>query len=139
MMTETPEIYIPEPGDFLGDPFRREVVSDVHVPGWRLLIEPMRPQEKSEGGIHYADETIKNKEIIQCIGLVLTVGELCYQHEKFDGKPLTKAGDWVIYSMTAGLRIPYTWRNETRTLLLLNENDIRAVINHPERVRFYDK
>jgi co-chaperonin GroES (HSP10) len=87
--------------------------------GWRLLVLPFTPKEKTKGGI-----------ITNC-GYVLKVGPLAYyDKEKFPTGAWCKKGDWVIFARYAGSRLPI----EGGEVRLLNDDEVLGTINNPESV-----
>ena len=56
--------------------------------GYKMLIIKPEIEEKSEGGIVYANETRKKEEQGAVVGLVLRQGSMCYKDtEKFPTGP----------------------------------------------------
>jgi len=67
--------------------------------GWRLLVLPFTPKEKTKGGIIIAQESLEKLRIATNCGYVLKVGPLAYyDKEKFPTGPWCKKGDWVIFA-----------------------------------------
>ena len=82
--------------------------SQLPVPsGWRLLVLPFSPREKTKGGILIAQESLDKLRIATNCGYVLEMGPLAYHdREKFPTGPWCKKGDWVIFARYAGSRLP---------------------------------
>jgi hypothetical protein len=56
--------------------------------GWRLLVLPFTPKDKTKGGILIAQETLDKLRIATNCGYVLKMGPLCYgDKEKFETGP----------------------------------------------------
>ena len=52
--------------------------------GWRLLVLPFTPREKTKGGILIAQESLEKLRIATNCGYVLKMGPLAYHdHDKF--------------------------------------------------------
>ena len=99
--------------------------------GWRLLVLPFTPKEKTKGGILIAQESLEKLRIATNCGYVLRVGPLAYyDKEKFPTGPWCKQGDWVIFARYAGSRLPI----EGREVRLLNDDEVLGTINNPESV-----
>ena len=65
--------------------------------GYRLLVLPFTPREKTKGGIIIAQESLEKLRIATNCGYVLKVGPLAYyDKEKFPTGPWCKKGDWVV-------------------------------------------
>jgi len=61
--------------------------------GWRLLVLPFTPKEKTKGGILIAQESLDKLRIATNCGYVLKMGPLAYHdHEKFPTGPWCKKG-----------------------------------------------
>jgi len=106
--------------------------SQLPVPsGWRLLVLPFSPREKTKGGILIAQESLDKLRIATNCGYVLEMGPLAYHDkEKFPTGPWCKKGDWVIFARYAGSRLP----NEGGEVRILNDDEILGTIKDPESV-----
>ena len=118
------------------EPLNPENIKDVkdQLPepsGYRLLVLPFTPKEKTKGGIIMAQESLEKLRIATNCGYVLKVGPLCYHDkEKFPTGPWCKKGDWVIFARYAGSRLPIDG-GEVR---LLNDDEVLGTIKDPESV-----
>ena len=106
--------------------------SQLPVPsGWRLLVLPFSPREKTKGGILIAQESLDKLRIATNCGYVLEMGPLAYHDkEKFPTGPWCKKGDWVIFARYAGSRLPI----EGGEVRILNDDEILGTIKDPEAV-----
>ena len=106
--------------------------SQLPVPsGWRLLVLPFSPREKTKGGILFAQESLDKLRIATHCGYVLKMGPLAYHdQEKFPTGPWCKKGDWVIFARYAGSRLPI----EGGEVRILNDDEILGTIKDPESV-----
>ena len=99
--------------------------------GYRLLVLPFTPREKTKGGIIIAQESLEKLRIATNCGYVLKVGPLAYyDKEKFPTGPWCKKGDWVIFARYAGSRLPI----EGGEVRLLNDDEVLGTIDDPEAV-----
>ena len=113
--------------DNIGD----ETVSELPEPsGYRLLVLPFTPKNKTKGGIIFSQETLDRARIATTCGYVLKMGPLCYKDEKFTSGPWCKKGDWVIFARYAGSRLPI----EGGEVRLLNDDEVLGTIQNPESV-----
>jgi co-chaperonin GroES (HSP10) len=113
--------------DNIGD----ETVNQLPEPsGYRLLVLPFTPKNKTKGGIIFSQETLDRARIATTCGYVLKMGPLCYKDEKFTSGPWCKKGDWVIFARYAGSRLPI----EGGEVRLLNDDEVLGVIKNPESV-----
>ena len=113
--------------DNIGD----ETVNQLPEPsGYRLLVLPFTPKNKTKGGIIFSQETLDRARIATTCGYVLKMGPLCYKDEKFTSGPWCKKGDWVIFARYAGSRLPI----EGGEVRLLNDDEVLGIIKNPESV-----
>ena len=109
----------------------KEQKSQLPTPsGWRLLVLPFTPKDKTKGGIIIAQETLEKLRIATNCGYVLKMGPLCYSEKKFTSGPWCKKGDWVIFARYAGSRLPI----EGGEVRLLNDDEVLGTIKDPEAV-----
>ena len=110
--------------------------SQLPVPsGWRLLVLPFSPREKTKGGILIAQEALDKLRIATNCGYVLKMGPLTYHDkEKFPTGPWCKKGDWVIFARYAGSRLPI----EGGEVRILNDDEVLGTIKDPESVLHYN-
>jgi len=106
--------------------------SQLPVPsGWRLLVLPFSPREKTKGGILIAQESLDKLRIATNCGYVLKMGPLAYHdREKFPTGPWCKTGQWVIFARYAGSRLPI----EGGEVRILNDDEVLGTIEDPESV-----
>ena len=110
--------------------------SQLPVPsGWRLLVLPFSPREKTKGGILIAQESLDKLRIATNCGYVVSMGPLAYHDkEKFPTGPWCKKGDWVIFARYAGSRLPI----EGGEVRILNDDEVLGTIKDPESVLHYN-
>jgi len=106
--------------------------SQLPVPsGWRLLVLPFTPREKTKGGILIAQESLDKLRVATNCGYVLSMGPLAYQDkEKYPTGPWCKIGEWVIFARYAGSRLPI----EGGEVRILNDDEVLGTIKDPESV-----
>ena len=99
--------------------------------GYRLLVLPFTPKDKTKGGILIAQETLDKLRIAVNCGYVIKMGPLAYKDkEKFGEQPWCKKGDWVIFARYAGSRLPI----EGGEVRILNDDEVLGTIKDPEAV-----
>ena len=102
--------------------------------GWRLLVLPFTPKEKTKGGIIIAQESLDKARIATNCGYVVKMGPMAYgDKEKFPTGAWCKKGDWVIFARYAGSRLPI----EGGEVRLLNDDEVLGTIKDPESVLHY--
>ena len=112
-----------------------DIKNELPVPsGWRLLVLPFTPKEKTKGGIIIAQESLDKARIATNCGYVVKMGPMAYgDKEKFPSGPLCKEGDWEIFARYAGSRLPI----EGGEVRLLNDDEVLGTIKNPESVLHY--
>ena len=110
----------------------QDQISQLPMPsGWRLLVLPFTPREKTKGGILIAQESLDKLRVATNCGYVLKMGPLAYaDREKFSTGPWCKKGDWVVFARYAGSRLPI----EGGEVRLLNDDEVLGTIKDPESV-----
>ena len=101
--------------------------------GYRLLLLPFTPKEKTKGGILFSQEQLDKARIATTCGYVLKMGDLAYKDkDKFD-KPWCKVGDWVMFARYAGSRLPI----EGGEVRIINDDEVLGTIKDPESILHY--
>ena len=120
------------------EPLNPENIQKSQLPapsGWRLLVLPFSPREKTKGGILIAQESLDKLRIATNCGYVLKMGPLAYHDkEKFPTGPWCKTGQWVIFARYAGSRLPI----EGGEVRILNDDEVLGTIKDPESVLHYN-
>ena len=113
----------------------KAVVDELPTPsGWRILVLPFTPKEKTTGGIIIAQESLDRLRIATNCGYVLKIGPLAYfDKEKYPTGPWCKEKDWVIFARYAGSRLPI----EGGEVRILNDDEVLGTIPDPESVLHY--
>ena len=96
--------------------------------GWRILVLPFTPKEKTKGGIIIAPEALDKLRIATTCGYVLKMGPLCYADKDKYQDPWCKKGDWVIFARYAGSRLPI----QGGEIRLLNDDEVLGTVKNPE-------
>ena len=116
------------------EPLNPENIQKSQLPapsGWRLLVLPFSPREKTKGGILIAQESLDKLRIATNCGYVISMGPLAYHdREKFPTGPWCKKGDWVVFARYAGSRLPI----EGGEVRILNDDEVLGTIKDPEAV-----
>jgi co-chaperonin GroES (HSP10) len=99
--------------------------------GYKLLIALPEIDEKTEGGIIKASETIRNETVATVVGFVLKMGADAYKDEKrFPNGAYCKEGDWVVFRAYSGTRV----KIHGKEFRLINDDTVEAVIDDPRGV-----
>ena len=102
--------------------------------GWRLLVLPFTPKDKTSGGLIISQESLDKARIATNCGYVLKIGPLAYlDKEKYPTGPWCKEKDWVIFARYAGSRLPI----EGGEVRILNDDEVLGTIPDPESVLHY--
>ena len=120
-----------EPDPLHPDNIGTETVDELPEPsGYRILVLPFTPKNKTKGGILFSQETLDKARIATTCGYVLKMGDLAYQDKEKFNKPWCKKGDWVIFARYAGSRLPI----EGGEVRILNDDEVLGTIKNPESV-----
>ena len=113
----------------------KSVVDDLTEPtGWRLLVLPFTPKDKTKGGLIISQESLDRLRIATNCGYVLKIGPQAYHDkERYPTGPWCKEGDWVIFARYAGSRLPI----EGGEVRILNDDEVLGTIPNPESVLHY--
>ena len=99
--------------------------------GYRMLVRPYQPAEKTKGGVILADQTAETIQMTTVCAYVLKLGPLAYKDtDKFSTGPWCKEGDWIIFGRYAGSR----FKIEGAEVRILNDDEIIATISNPEDI-----
>ncbi len=124
----------PEPEALSPENIGTETVDELPEPsGYRILVLPFTPKNKTKGGILFSQETLDKARIATTCGYVLKMGDLAYKDKDKFGEPWCKKGDWVIFARYAGSRLPI----EGGEVRILNDDEVLGTINDPESVLHY--
>ena len=100
--------------------------------GYRILILPFSPKQKTKGGIYLADSVLEKERIGTNVGFVVALGPDAYRDgNKFPEGAWCQERDWVIFGRYAGARL----KIEGGELRLLNDDEILAVVSNPEDIQ----
>lgn len=100
--------------------------------GYKILIALPEVEEKTEGGIIKAQETMHLEEVGSIVGLVLKLGPDAYQDKKkFPNGPYCKEGDFVLMRSYSGTRFSI----HGKEFRLINDDSVEAVIDDPRGIR----
>lgn len=99
------------------------------IPGVGILVRPVPIRRKSAGGILLPDTFRQEREYLNTVGRVLSLGELAFIDEDIYRKgPWVKPGDYIVYSKFAGQKI--FWKGVK--LLIVKAAAIELVVDKPE-------
>lgn len=99
------------------------------IPGVGILVRPVPIRRKSAGGILLPDTFRQEREYLNTVGRVLSLGELAFMDEDIYRKgPWVKPGDYIVYAKFAGQKI--FWKGVK--LLIVKASAIELVVDKPE-------
>lgn len=103
--------------------------------GWRILVRPVKIEKTSKGGIILAQETGKAQEYLRYTGEVISMGPLCYKHEKFAGAgPWCKVGDKIAFGRHTGQEVYVSDGDDVERYRLINDDEVMGVIIDMARI-----
>ena len=119
----------PQPEPLTPENIGVETVDELPEPsGYRILVLPFTPKNKSDGGILFSQETLDKARIATTCGYVLKMGELAYKDKDKFNNPWCQKGDWVIFARYAGSRLPI----EGGEVRILNDDEVIGTVKNPE-------
>ena len=96
-----------------------------------ILIALPEPDEKTDGGIIKASQTIYAEEVGSIVGFVLDMGPDAYaNHGRFPTGPFCKKGDWIVMRSYSGTRFLV----HGREFRLINDDSVEAVVEDPRGI-----
>lgn len=99
--------------------------------GWKILIALPEVEDKTEGGIIKASETLQAEELSTIIGFVMKLGPLAYRDVvRFPTGPWCKEGDFVLMRAYSGTRI----KIHGKEFRLINDDTVEAVVDDPRGI-----
>ena len=99
--------------------------------GYRILIAIPDKEEKTEGGILKAQETLHYEEVSSIVGFVMKMGPDCYKDEtRFPTGPWCQVGDFVLFRAFSGTRI----KIHGKELRIINGDNVEAVVDDPRGI-----
>ena len=99
--------------------------------GYRLLVLPYAGPKKTKGGVWLSDTTQETIQMTTVCGLVLKMGDLCYQDkDKFPKGPWCKLNEWIIFSRYAGSR----FKIDGGEVRVLNDDEVISTIKDPNDI-----
>jgi co-chaperonin GroES (HSP10) len=98
------------------------------IPGYRILVRPMRVQGKTKGSILLPDSFRDDMNYLTTVGRVVAVGDLAYaDKDKFPTGPWCQTGDFVCYGKMNGQKIRYKGVN----MILLYDDQVVMRLENP--------
>jgi len=99
--------------------------------GYKILIALPEPDEKTDGGIIKARQTMHNEEVGSIVGFVLDMGSDAYANlGRFPTGPFCKKGDWVVMRSYSGTRFSV----HGKEFRLINDDSVEAVVEDPRGI-----
>ena len=99
--------------------------------GYRILIAIPDKEEKTEGGILKAQETLHYEEVSSIVGFVMKMGPDCYKDEtRFPTGPWCQVGDFVLFRSFSGTRI----KIHGKEIRVINDDNVEAVVEDPRGI-----
>ena len=100
--------------------------------GYHILIGIPESEEKTDGGILKAKQTIEIEETATIVGFVLKLGPDCYQDKKrFPSGAWCKEGDFILMRSYSGTRISI----HGKEFRIINDDTVEAVVEDPRGIK----
>jgi len=99
--------------------------------GYKILIALPEPDEKTDGGIIKAKQTIHTEEVGSIVGFVIDMGPDAYKSvERFPSGAFCKKGDWIVMRAYSGTRFMV----HGKEFRLINDDSVEAVVEDPRGI-----
>jgi co-chaperonin GroES (HSP10) len=113
--------------------------------GHRLVIQrdPVEETYGDSGIIIHANENQQKLDAANCqMGVIVAIGPDCWEAfrkvdstgNEVNGKPWASVGDYVLYAKYAGKNVIDPFTPEDKDLIILNDEDIIAIVTEGETV-----
>jgi len=118
------------------DPSQMEPSSLERLPqptGYRILIIPYYPSEKTKGGLYVPDQVREREAFATVAAYVVKLGPDAYQDsQKFPNGAWCSEKDWVLIGRYAGNR----FKVENLEVRIINDDNIIATILDPKDISY---
>ena len=99
--------------------------------GYKILIALPEPDEKTDGGIIKASQTLHTEEVGSIVGFVIDMGPDAYaNHGRVPTGPFCKKGDWILMRSYTGTRFMV----HGKEFRLINDDSVEAVVEDPRGI-----
>jgi co-chaperonin GroES (HSP10) len=99
--------------------------------GYKLLCMVPNIEQKYEGGILKADETMRTEELTTVVLFVAKLGEGAYKDPtRFPNGPWCKEGDFVLVRAYAGTRV----KIHGTEFRIINDDTVEAIVQDPRGI-----
>ena len=106
--------------------------------GWRILIAPFKPAQKSKGGILLSQKTLEEDVGQTQVGYVLKMGPSAYaDKQRYPDGAWCKEREWVIFARYAGSRFRLNGEKKAAfgsEVRILNDDEILGTILDPNDI-----
>ncbi len=118
------------------DPSKMEASAIERLPqptGYRVLIIPYYPSEKTKGGVYMPDQVRDRESFSTVAAYVVKLGPDAYKDaQKFPNGPWCEEGKWVLIGRYAGNR----FKVEGLEVRVINDDNIIATILDPKDISY---
>ena len=118
------------------DPSKMEKSAIERLPqptGYRVLIIPYYPSEKTKGGVYVPDQVRDREAFSTVAAYVVKLGPDAYKDDqKFPNGPWCEEGEWVLIGRYAGNR----FKVEGLEVRVINDDNIIATILDPKDISY---
>lgn len=110
-----------------------EIPKNVGRPfGYRVVVMPVRPVEKTVGGIIIPPSAKEADEYLNYVGAIVAIGPGAFQQPKWkvlgmSGDDFPKVGDYVVFAPHSPMKINF----EGNKMIVINDDEILMQIDSP--------
>jgi|TARA_R110000796_G_scaffold89476_2_gene192936 co-chaperonin GroES (HSP10) len=99
--------------------------------GYRMLLKPWEPLEKSAGGVILSEQTRDMIRFACVVSEVIEMGPECYKDMSKSNTTWCKPGDYVLTGKYVGLKFKY----ENADYSIINDDEVVAVVPNPDKIK----
>jgi len=112
--------------------------SKLPVPkGWKILIQKVKPKEKTAGGIFLPDQAKDAESYLSICAKIVAIGPMAWcdrvSGEPWTGGPWAKAGDWAIVPKFTQFKMEI----DGEEYRFINDDEIIATVDEPSIIKVY--
>ena len=107
---------------------------------WRVLVMPIKPVEKSRGGIVIPVEAQEAQKVLNYMGKVIALGPLAGRDKRLTSREdgslaegFPKPNEYIIYGRYSGQPVRY----KGVKLLWINDDEILGTVPNPESLQVH--
>jgi len=99
--------------------------------GYRMLLKPWEPSEKSTGGVIFSEQTREMIRFACVVSEVIDMGSECYKDMNRSSTTWCKPGDFVLTGKYVGLK----FKCDNEDYSIINDDEVVAIVPKPDKIK----